>query len=40
MISTPYGLAELVKFNFCYGVKVRFQSGRVTWFAFWEVSWR
>jgi hypothetical protein len=38
LISTPYGVGELVKINFAYGVKVRFlRSGRTEWFTFAEV---
>ena len=39
MISTPYGIAFVLAINWAYGVKVRLQSGQITWFAFWEVSW-
>lgn len=38
MISTPYGCGEVVKINWCYGVKVKLKRNS-WWFAFWEVSW-
>ena len=39
MIMTPYGQAEVLKFNFAYGVKVRLSDGQKAWFKFWEVLW-
>jgi len=38
MMQTVYGLGEVIKINWDYGVKVRLRDGCICWFKWYEVN--